>query len=301
MSDNTASKANNQIEPFRIPLIPNMSAEHNRCLAVLATFENAEQPSWCYDLGYTYLGELQGIEKGAAIRQVKVLREAGYVTVTKRGKVKGSQLSNSIRINWVQVSTQTEPVLAKKREKYKAKSRVASKLPPGGFKATLLPNPLPEEKKVVSIVLATENSVAPSDSKSEPKRIRKPLQRTSRLRGENLKAMVQSWKHDVYKVWADSGGKVQGLDDWIPILEDGTGRTKKDLENFTKAVLSAYEHDLPVYPPDEVMRYALNLKDFWGKPSPLKKSVRLYPESWYMVKTARRFITAMEESGGKYE
>ena len=299
MKNNTANGADNQIEPFRIPLLRDMSDGPNRCLAVLATFENQEHPAWCYDLGYTYLGNLLGKKRLAAIVQVKALKKSGYVEVKDMGMHKGAHLRNKIRVNWVKVIAETEPVLAEKRAKYKARGVVCENIPGGMSKHTLVPNYLPEEKKVVGIVSAPAKASAAGGPPTQPERTREKritLQKTSRLRGENLKAMVQSWKHDVYKVWADSGGKVEGLDDWIPILEDGTGRTKKDLENFTKAVLSAYEHDLPVYAPDEVMRYALARKGFWGKPNPFKPSKRLYPESWYIVKTVRRFITAMEES-----
>ena len=101
------------------------------------------------------------------MRRVLALKKDGYLIVEDMGKVKGAQLSNRIRVNWVQVIAETEPILAEKREKYKARG-VVSKLPLGSGKSdTLVPNYLPKEKEIDTNISGTV-PVPDSDTNSLP-------------------------------------------------------------------------------------------------------------------------------------
>ena len=282
----------------RICLIEGLSANLTHTLQVIAKFEIPKKGTY-YDLGYEFMGKLVGRDARTVGRNTQALVKLGLVSKTTRKK-KGIHVEDILKVNWAAVIEQSQPTVDKITAEFERRRTIVRKRPMVPDENVLYYNKLTTiSTKTKKVISASAKANAEPGDKTLPERTggkRLTLQKTSRLSGENLKAMVQSLKHDVYKVWFDSGGKVEGLDDWVPILEDGTGRTKKDLENFTKGVLTAYEYDLPVYDPEEVMRYALALKDFWGKPNPFKKDKPLYPESWYMVKTVHRFVTAMEES-----
>ena len=281
--NNKPNGAENQIEPFRIPLIPGMSDGHNRCLAVLATFENPAQPSWCYDLGYTYLSEVLGKDRRAAMRRVLALKNAGYVTVEDMGKVKGAQLSNRIRVNWVQVIAETEPVLAKRRAKYEARG-VVSKLPPGSGKSdTLVPNYLPEEKKLVPLYSAPAKASAAGVSQTLPERTKGKTNIPSSLMAKALKRgkseIKRSFQSDyidgVFDAWLN-GCNLLKLDGFYPLapMEIEKGKRKGQMELPDHAILRCrgilrlfitrvLTTDMEANPV-EVMRFLMQ-RDCWGK------------------------------------
>ena len=94
------SQAGDSNPQYLIPLLPDIEDSLLRMLGVLATFERQDKPDWCFDLGYTHLGEFVGKTKRTAIRQVLKLVDLDLVTVTKMGRVESDERPNKIRVQW---------------------------------------------------------------------------------------------------------------------------------------------------------------------------------------------------------